>query len=96
MLIEKVALLTLGWSKSEDDDIMYAYADRWVNQAEAEAKAMGLLHPWLYINYANYNQDPFSGYGEVNQQRLQKVQRLVDPKGVFTSTGLCRGSFKLL
>ncbi|VUC30967.1 unnamed protein product [Clonostachys rosea] len=91
-----VALLTLGWSNAEDDKEMYSYADRWMQQAKDQSIQMGLFHPWLYINYANYNQDPFSGYGEVNKRRLEAIQRTVDPKGVFTSTGLCRGSFKVL
>ncbi|KPM46107.1 hypothetical protein AK830_g422 [Neonectria ditissima] len=91
-----IALLTLGWSYSDDDKAMYAYADRWVQKTKAEAEKMDLLHPWLYINHANHNQDPFSGYGEENKRTLQRIQKSVDPKGVFTSTGLCRGSFKVL
>ncbi|KXH35205.1 FAD binding domain-containing protein [Colletotrichum simmondsii] len=90
-----VALLTLGWSKSEDDAAMYAYADRIINRGKAEAESMDLLHPWLYINYANHNQDPFSGYGEKNKNRLREIQRSIDPRGIFTSQGLVRGSFKL-
>lgn len=91
-----VALLTLGWSEAKDDAAMYAYADRWLQQAQAEASQMDLLHRWLYINYANHNQDPFSGYGGSNKLRLQKIQKTVDPYGILTSKGLCRGSFKLL
>ncbi|KAK1676120.1 hypothetical protein BDP55DRAFT_121273 [Colletotrichum godetiae] len=90
-----IALLTLGWSNSGDDAAMYAYADRVINRSKAEAESMGLLHPWLYINYANYNQDPFSGYGEKNKNRLREIQKAVDPRGIFTSHGLVRGSFKL-
>ncbi|KAI6752520.1 hypothetical protein HG530_013889 [Fusarium avenaceum] len=76
------------WSEAEDDTAMYAYADRWLQQAQAEASQMDLLNPWLYINYANHNQDPFSGYGGSNKLRLQKIQRTVDPYGIFTSEGL--------
>ncbi|KAI3539721.1 FAD binding domain-containing protein [Colletotrichum filicis] len=90
-----IALLTLGWSNSGDDAAMYAYADRIINRGKAEAESMDLLHPWLYINYANNNQDPFTGYGEKNKRRLQEIQKSIDPRGIFTSKGLVRGSFKL-
>ncbi|UQC79449.1 FAD binding domain-containing protein [Colletotrichum lupini] len=90
-----IALLTLGWSSSGDDAAMYAYADRIINRGKAEAESMDLLHPWLYINYANHNQDPFTGYGEKNKKRLQEIQKSIDPRGIFTSQGLVRGSFKL-
>ncbi|KXH33415.1 FAD binding domain-containing protein [Colletotrichum nymphaeae SA-01] len=90
-----IALLTLGWSNSGDDAAMYAYADRIINRGKAEAESMDLLHPWLYINYANHNQDPFTGYGEKNKNRLQEIQKSIDPRGIFTSQGLVRGSFKL-
>ncbi|KAH6654804.1 FAD binding domain protein [Truncatella angustata] len=91
-----VVLLTLGWTNKVDDTVMYAYADRWVERATTAATEMALLHRWKYINYANYNQDPFSGYGEENKLRLQRIQKSIDSKGIFTSQGLCRGSFKVL
>lgn len=75
---------------------MSDFADAWVHRSTAAAIEMGMLNPWLYINYAKENQDPFSGYGEGNRQRLQRIQREIDPLGIFTSTGLCRGSFKVL
>lgn len=96
LLITTVGLLTLGWSNAEDDEAIYAVADSWVQQSETAASEMGLLHPWRYINYASPHQDPFSGYGEANKIRLQNIQKSVDPAGIFSSTGLCRGSFKLL
>ncbi|KAL2678368.1 hypothetical protein Neosp_009114 [[Neocosmospora] mangrovei] len=90
-----IALLTLGWSNGQDDEAMYAYADRWVDRSKAEAEALNLLHRWVYINYANHNQDPFTGYGQENKRRLQEIQNAIDPKGIFTSRGLVRGSFKV-
>lgn len=94
-LTTTVALLTLGWRDREDDEAMNAYADRWLTRSKQRASEMNLLHPWLYINYAKHDQDPFSGYGETNKLRLQRIQKAVDPRGIMTSQGLCRGSFKL-
>lgn len=94
-LTTSVALLTLGWQNREDDEIMNAYADNWLTRSKQLASSMNHLHPWLYINYAKHDQDPFSGYGEKNKLRLREIQRAVDPQGIMTSQGLCRGSFKL-
>ncbi|CAH0046905.1 unnamed protein product [Clonostachys solani] len=88
-------LLTFGWSNAEDDEAMSDFADAWVSRSTEAATELGILNPWIYINYAKENQDPFSGYGE-NKHRLRRIQRQIDPRGVFTSMGLCRGSFKLL
>ncbi|KAF0330747.1 FAD binding domain protein [Colletotrichum asianum] len=90
-----IALFTLGWRDREDDEAMNTYADRWLTRSKQRASEMNLLHPWLYINYAKHDQDPFSGYGETNKLRLQRIQKAVDPRGIMTSQGLCRGSFKL-
>ncbi|OGM43868.1 FAD binding domain protein [Aspergillus bombycis] len=90
-----VALLTVRWQQAEDDDRMNAFAAEWVKRATAATKDAGKHNPWLYINYASKGQDPFLGYGEANRQRLRRIQREVDPQGVFTSDGLCRGYFKL-
>lgn len=90
-----LALLTFGWSNATDDAIMYAFAERWRSRAEAAAKEMGLWNRWLYINYCKEDQDPFAGYGEENETRLRKIQRDVDPEGIFTREGLNRGYFKL-
>lgn len=74
---------------------MYAYADRWLDRVTAAANALNILNPWMYINYANDNQDPFGGYGNNNIMRLREISKSIDPLGVFTSQGLCQGSFKV-
>ncbi|KAJ6132906.1 FAD linked oxidase N-terminal [Penicillium samsonianum] len=91
-----VVLSTVLWENSADDDAMNRFVSRWVESATSLIHKSGKDHPWLYINYASKDQDPFSGYGETNLQRLRDIQKRVDPSGVFTSTGLCRGYFKLL
>ncbi|CAI7658181.1 unnamed protein product [Penicillium viridicatum] len=90
-----VVLFNPRWDNEADDSALNAFADRWVQRAISAAQKAGKHHPWLYINYASKHQEPFVGYGEANLQRLREIQRSVDPKGIFTSTGLCRGYFKL-
>ncbi|KAF7629349.1 FAD binding domain protein [Aspergillus flavus] len=90
-----VALLTVLWENADDDDRMNAFAQEWVKKSTATTKDAVKHHPWLYINYASTDQDPFVSYGEANLQKLRRIQRDIDPQGVFTSEGLCRGYFKL-
>lgn len=74
---------------------MNAFINRWIERATAATKNAAKDHRWRYINYASNQQDPFAGYGEQNVQRLRNIQKSVDPRGVFTSSGLCKGFFKL-
>lgn len=90
-----IALLTFGWSSAADDAAMYDFAERFRARSETAATEMGLLNRFLYINYCKEDQDPFGGYGEENRQRLRSIQAKVDPEGIFTSSGLNRGYFKL-
>lgn len=89
-------LLTVLWDNAADDRRMYSFGNRWTERATAASKEAGKHNRWLYINYASKEQDPFAGYGEENVERLRSIQQNVDPQGVFTSTGLCRGYFKLV
>ncbi|BCR83307.1 uncharacterized protein ACHE_10709S [Aspergillus chevalieri] len=91
-----VVLLTTLWNNASDDDAMNTFVNNWVEKSTAATKDAGKHHPWMYINYASKEQDPYAGYGEGNLQRLRRIQSSVDPDGVFTSKGLCRGFFKLL
>lgn len=95
-LTTPVVLLIARWDNASDDDSMMTFSNKWVEKATAATKKAGKHHPWLYINYANRDQDPYGGYGQENLQRLRRIQKSVDSEGVFTSKGLCRGYFKLL
>ncbi|KAI0099095.1 FAD-binding domain-containing protein [Nemania sp. FL0031] len=90
-----INLLSLSWMNSTNDEVAYAFANRFIDSFHQEAKALNVLHPFIYINYANKGQDVFSGYGDENKKRLLSIQQAVDPRGIFTSSGLWRGFFKL-
>ncbi|KAI1289034.1 FAD-binding domain-containing protein [Xylaria venustula] len=90
-----INLLSLSWTNSANDELAYSFANRFIDSFRQAAKSLNVLHPFVYINYANKGQDVFSGYGEDNKKRLLAIQQAVDPRGVFTSSGLWRGFFKL-
>ncbi|KAK6220642.1 hypothetical protein LQW54_002087 [Pestalotiopsis sp. IQ-011] len=79
-----IALLTVGWSNATDDAAINSHADTWIERSKSAATDAGLLHPWLYINYAKANQNPFSEYGDVDEARLEKIQAEIDPGGAFS------------
>lgn len=85
----------MSWTTSELDSAAYALADSFIAEFRQAAEAVGAFHPFVYINYANKGQDVFAGYGKDNHERLVKIQRAIDPRGVFTSSGLWPGFFKV-
>ncbi|KAH7160434.1 hypothetical protein B0J13DRAFT_617198 [Dactylonectria estremocensis] len=90
-----INLLSLSWTTSALDNAAYALADDFIEDFRAAAESLNAFHPFVYINYANKGQDVFAGYGKGNQQRLVNIQQAIDPRGVFTPTGLWTGFFKV-
>lgn len=85
----------MSWSNSTNDGAAYSFADRFIEDFRRAAERLDVLHPFIYINYANKGQDVFSGYGEENKKKLIAIQESIDPRGVFTSSGLWPGFFKV-
>ncbi|KAK7424496.1 hypothetical protein QQX98_000461 [Neonectria punicea] len=77
------------------NDAVYALADDFIADFRKAAEDANAFHPFIYINYANKGQDVFLSYGKQNQQRLMEIQHEIDPHGVFTSSGLWTGFFKV-
>ncbi|KAL2853472.1 hypothetical protein BJY01DRAFT_232235 [Aspergillus pseudoustus] len=80
--------LSLAWDDETDDERVMAFASRFLERYQAAARALGLYHHFIYVNYADKGQDVFPSYGESNKQRLIQIQQNVDPLGVFTPHGL--------
>jgi FAD/FMN-containing dehydrogenase len=83
------------WKHASDDESSYAAYYSFIKKAEAMAKEMGAWHPYKYINYAEATQDVWAGHGERTVKELRRMQRKVDPDGVFAKGGLGGGYFKL-
>lgn len=77
------------------DNAAYALANDFTADFQKAAKSLDVFHPFVYINYANKGQDVFASYGKDNHRRLVEVQQALDPHGVFTSSGLWTGFFKV-
>jgi hypothetical protein len=64
-----------------------------VNRSIAIARTSGLDHPYLYQNYASYQQDVFASYGAENLVKLKSISTKYDPQQVWQK--LQPGYFKL-
>jgi hypothetical protein len=65
-----------------------------IEAVEELTQAEGLYHPYKYLNFAAWFQDPFGGYGKEQKMKLREVARKYDPTGVFQRQ--LPGGFKLL
>lgn len=95
-----LVLANFGWSCKlvSDEQKVQETAIRCLERVEARAKEMHAWHPFKYMNYADENiqeKQVWDGFGEENVLRLKKIQKRVDPTGMFTRGGLASGYFKL-
>jgi hypothetical protein len=60
---------------------------------EELTQAEGLYHPFHYLNFAAWFQDPLGSYGQEQKAKLKEVARKYDPTGVFQRQ--VPGGFKL-
>ncbi|KAL8770875.1 MAG: hypothetical protein Q9209_003526 [Squamulea sp. 1 TL-2023] len=88
-----LALQTIQWANAADDALINEAARKiWV-QADELAMKMGLQRQWIYLNYANEDQDPIGSYGSSNVAKLQAASKKYDPTGLFQNN--VPGGFKL-
>ena len=84
LTLKQVLLVSFTWGSSKDDELVVRIAQNIVDRAVIIGKEMGVHHPFIYQNYAAKSQDVFAGYSVENQKRLRRVQKEVDPEGVFS------------
>ena len=87
------ALLVSFWSDASDDGLVNEVGAKFVDDIETIARAKGVYHNFVYLNYANKNQNPIDGYGAVSKANLQAVSKKYDPQGLFQKG--VPGGFKL-
>lgn len=85
--------VSFWWDDQSDDDTVYEWVHSFWTQVIAKAQDMGIYNEYIYMNYASMFQDPITGYGEANKDRLRKIANVYDPSGVYQT--LQPGYFKL-
>ncbi|KAI1171413.1 hypothetical protein F4777DRAFT_591217 [Nemania sp. FL0916] len=79
-----MALLTITWTEASDDALVNEATHSLMAVIEDAGRQTGDWDPFVYMNYADADQDPIASYGAASVRRLQEVRSRVDPHGVFT------------
>lgn len=82
-----------SWSDSASSSLVNSKAKEVLDKINAVAKRMGLMHKYVYANFAGIDQKPYVSYGAKNHAFLRQVAKQYDPRGVFQK--LVPGGFKL-
>lgn len=83
----------LSWKDSRDDRLFREISDSTITEINNYAKSINKDNEYIYLDYANKNQNPLRGYGSDNLRKLRIIAEQYDPEGVFQK--LVPGGFKL-
>ncbi|KAJ7119145.1 hypothetical protein C8R44DRAFT_878647 [Mycena epipterygia] len=81
------------WSDPADDEILKEKVHEHWRWSERTARDRGLLHPFIYMNYASDLQDVMASVGTENLRQMRRVKSLYDPDNRFAANW--KGGFKL-
>lgn len=88
-----VMSLLVGWTEEKDDLLVRAAVWECYERITEYLKKSGKLGRWIYMNYADADQDPIASYGRGNVEKLRKVQEKYDHTKVWER--LVKGGFKI-
>jgi hypothetical protein len=83
----------ISWQGAEQDALFQAAGASLVNRIRDYAKSIKADNPYLYLDYADSTQDPLTGYGKENVNKMKAAAKKYDPLGVFQK--LVPGGFKI-
>jgi hypothetical protein len=78
-----VVLLNPVWALAADDNRITSGVTNLLAEFRRLASEKGLLHPYIFTNYAYKTEDVFKGYGEASVAQLKEVSKKFDPEGIF-------------
>jgi hypothetical protein len=88
-----IVLLNPVWHSAVDDDRIISGVTSLLAEFKRLASDKGLLHRYVFTNYAYENEDIFAGYGEQSLAKLNDVRKKWDPEGIFQMA--VPGGFKI-
>ncbi|KAJ5423850.1 FAD-binding type 2 [Penicillium cf. griseofulvum] len=86
-------LFDYSWKDEADDALFNELANRALEELTTYSKSIGADNEYIYLNYANSNQDPLSTYGSENVEYIRTVAKKYDQTGVFQTQ--VPGGFKI-
>ncbi|KAF2107184.1 hypothetical protein BDV96DRAFT_625589 [Lophiotrema nucula] len=78
-----ILIISIYWLESKDNERIIKVAKDALEKMEAAAAEENALHPYKYINYASFWQDPPSSYGQATLDASNEVSKKYDPDGLF-------------
>ncbi|KAI1082758.1 FAD-binding domain-containing protein [Whalleya microplaca] len=88
-----VVLVNPGWELPEDDTRIFTAVGDLIAELRHLATENGLLHRYIFPNYAYQTDDIIAGYGEESVRKLRGTSEKYDPEGFFQKG--VPGGFKL-
>ncbi|KAI1359705.1 hypothetical protein F5Y08DRAFT_319014 [Xylaria arbuscula] len=85
--------LSVSWPGPSDDTLVDEAAHGLMDAIELEARRLGVLDPYIHMNYADRDQSPIASYGADSLRQLREVRDRVDPRGLFKK--MVPGGFKI-
>jgi hypothetical protein len=83
----------LLWSEAKDDELFISLGKMLTDGIQKFTTGKGTRVEYLYLNYADKDQDPLSAYGADKVSFMKKVAKKYDPFGVYQR--LLPGGFKI-
>ena len=83
----------LSWSEAVDDELFIGLGLMLTEGIQKFAAIKGTAVDYLYLNYADKDQDPLSAYGADKVRFMKSVAKKYDPSGVYQK--LLPGGFKI-
>ncbi|KZM24384.1 flavin adenine dinucleotide binding [Ascochyta rabiei] len=83
----------LSWSEAKDDELFMNLGVMLTDGIQKFAADKGTAVDYLYLNYADKDQDPLSAYGADKVSFMKMVAQKYDPLGVYQK--LLPGGFKI-
>lgn len=83
----------LSWSEPKDDQLFIDLGLMLTNGIQKFAISKGTAVDYLYLNYADKDQNPLLAYGTKNVEFMKTVAKKYDPSGVYQK--LLPGGFKI-
>ncbi|RYP93289.1 hypothetical protein DL770_000578 [Monosporascus sp. CRB-9-2] len=78
-----VVLINPIWTLPEDDNRIFTAVNNLLAELRALASEKGLLHRYIFPNYAYQKDDIIAGYGEGSVSKLRETSKKYDPEGMF-------------
>ncbi|KAF2641566.1 FAD-binding domain-containing protein [Massarina eburnea CBS 473.64] len=83
----------LSWSETKDDELFINLGLALTDGIQKFAASKGTAVEYLYLNYADKDQDPLSAYGADKVKFMKTVAREYDPLSIYQT--LLPGGFKI-